>query len=245
MNPRVVDLGCKSGAAMDEFRKKAPEYYGESARAILPSECLGVDRSSDLAPDVRARGYGFLCLDLTAPGAHEKLPPADFYLAWDFLEHLPGKVWSDTVLAAALEKAQAGVWLRMPNFEQDERIGEGALRRMGLRFAWTHWKGHRSHYLTGDALRAVIPHMAQAGLESIQIQVKPRTYIHTTEDPWVVPIEAPVDTVRYHRDLAPKPVKRFDPPLVGQWDVVVVFRRSISRLPGLAEQSNPELCSTP
>jgi len=223
MRTKVVDLGCKLGRALEEFRRAGPRYYGRAAEAVCPAECLGVDRQARYAALVRDRGYGFLGLDLTEPGALERLPRADFYLAWDFLEHLPDKGWSDAVLRAALARARIGVWLRMPSFQQDDDTGEGALRALGLRFTWTRWTGHRSGYLIEEALEAIGLYRKEVNRPAVAVRAEPRGLIRSTEDPRVVPADAPVDTVRYEPGLGAKPLVDFDPPLVGQWDLVVTM----------------------
>jgi hypothetical protein len=105
----------------------------------------------------------------------------------------------------------------MPSFEQDAR-GEGPLRELGLRFSWTDWKGHPTPYRLADAARVV----ESAGSLAREYKVKRgAALIASTRDPRVVPVGAPVDTVRYSHGLGPKPDVAFDPPLVGQWEFLI------------------------
>ena len=218
---KVVDLGTKLGNSIGEFRKKGRMYYGDDIPRIKPAECLGIDMQDKYESDCTKRGYGFLKLDVTAEGALEKLPESDYYLAWDFLEHLPNKVWSTALIKVMLHKARKGVWLRMPSFEQDERTGEAALRKLGLRFAWTDWHGHPSHYLIEDALQAINEYKQESGRGSISTKVRAGKRIRATDDPSVVPIDSPTDTVKYSPQLGHKPVVDLNPHVIGQWEVVI------------------------
>jgi hypothetical protein len=211
---RVVDLGTKRGGALDVFREHGHEYFGEAAVGIQPGECLGVDRSAEYAEEVRAKGYGYLEGDVLE--FFEQPVPVDFYLAFDFLEHMPDKATSQRALERMLQTAQTGVWLRMPSFELDLVHGEGRLRALGLRFAWTHWVGHPSHYLVDDAV-SVIKECSYVK----SYTVSPGRKITSTADPSLVPIDAPIDTVRYETSLGPKRSAAFDPPVYGQWEVRV------------------------
>lgn len=218
---KVVDLGTKLGNAIVEFVKRGDMYFGEEVKLIQPNECLGIDRQSKFSKDLTGRGLQFMELDITAPLSLEKLPQADYYLAWDFLEHLPSTDWSSAVVHLMLHNARRGVWLRMPSFEQDDETGEGVLRKLGLRFAWTNWVGHPSHYTVLDAVTAVNSYCKKMGIPLLRIDIRPGKLIRSTEDPNVVPVEAPIDTVKYSPALGVKTVVDFDPPVVGQWEVII------------------------
>lgn len=216
----VVDMGCKLGNAIQEFVKKGSLYYDDDIRSIKPGDCLGVDRQDRFRGDLEARGYRFLHLDITAENALLQLPAADYYLAWDFLEHLPNLDWVSAVVKVMLHKARKGVWIRMPSFEQDA-TGEGALKEMGLRFAWTNWHGHPSAVLVEDVVRIVNDYKAETLRSSVSLKLKPSKRVMATDDPCVVPIDAPMDTAAYNPNLGVKPVKNLDPPLVAQWEAVI------------------------
>lgn len=209
---RVVDLGTKHGGALDEFRAVGHEFFGDAARGVPPGDCLGVDLKADYRRRVEAKGYRFDAFDVVRePG---RVPPADFVLLWDFLEHLPDVDAASATLRVALDRARVGVWLRMPSFEQDEG-GEAPLRRLGLRFAWTRWHGHPTAYLVEHARSVLLAHPRVD-----RFKVKPGARVETTDDPRVVPEGAPVDTVRYSEGLGPKPAHRLAVPLVIQWEVL-------------------------
>ena len=181
----VVDLGTKKAGALDVFRKHGKMYFGLDAEC-RPDVCLGVDLADKYKDDVKKRGYRFRSADVLSEDFD--WPSADFYLAFDFLEHLPSKEMSAAVLRTMLERARRGVWLRMPSFEQDG-TGEKPLRDLGMRFAWTNWHGHPSHYLVSEA-KSVI----ELVKPDAKVKHKHNKLIHNTHNQDVVPTDAPLDT---------------------------------------------------
>lgn len=216
---RVVDLGCKKGGAILEFIRRGSIYFGPDVSKIANHDCLGVEINPDYKKAIRDLGCNFLQADLSRESDLSDLPEADYYLAWDFLEHLPSVDIGDRVFHAMLELARVGVWLRMPSFEDDLKTGEGALRKLGLRFAWTHWHGHTSFYRLSHAHSVV----GRFGRDKVsRVLVRGNRMISNTNDPAVVPVNAPVDTVKYRPELGKKIYREFDPKLVGQWEFIVV-----------------------
>jgi len=95
-------------------------------------------------------------------------------------------------------------------------MGELPLRRLGLRFAWTDWHGHKSHYRLLDVARALA-----AWPKKFTWTLRRGRTVSSTADECVVPFSAPTDTVKYSPALGRKPAVTFNPPLVGQWDVIL------------------------
>jgi hypothetical protein len=208
---KVVDLGTKKGSAIDVFLKRGKMYYGREIPKILPAQCLGVDRAEKYRKDVEKQGFAFEACNVLEPMS-PCWEEADYFLAWDFLEHLPSIEDSNNVLSWMLLWAQKGVWLKMPSFEQDEQ-GEGQLRRHGLRFAWTHWHGHPSHYKVSDA-RGVIS-------QGVKVKHRHQRIIKNSSSKFIVPVDAPLDTIEYTPELGPKPKVKFDPPVIGCHELIV------------------------
>lgn len=209
---KVVDLGTKLGSSLGVFLDKGSMYYGSHVKQIQPGECLGIDLKDQYQQDVEKRGFQFRAMDVLKDFQY---PVADYYLAWDFLEHLPSIEDSNNVLGAMIDHAVKGVWLKMPSFEQCEE-GEGQLREHGLRFTWTYWKGHPSHYTLADATR-VISRVAPGA----RIKHKHQRIILDSSSKFVVPIDAPIDTNEYKPEHGPKPFVRFDPPVIGCHELIV------------------------
>ena len=216
----VVDLGTKKGAAIVEFLKKGRLYF--RTPKMSRENCLGIDRHSKYRRVVEKAGFQYQDSDLLDDEVLKNLPEANYYLAWHFLEHLPNKRLSHKLVKACLQKAKKGCWFRLPSFQQDKKTGEGALREHGLRFTWTHWHGHPSHYLVEDCQKAIKAWAKKYG-QKPKVVVKPAGYVKTTGNRRVVPIDAPIDTVTYAKSMGAKPNVRFNPPIVDAWEVLVTL----------------------
>ena len=215
IKPKVVDLGTKQGGALGVFLKHGQMYF--DTFGIKPGDCLGIDRKRTYEKAVRKRGYHFKEANIFSD--EFVWPKADYYLAFDFLEHLPDIHASDQVLRRMIENARRGVWLRMPSFEQDEETGEGQLKKLGLRWAWTTWRGHPSHYLKGQACSIIQTSLPQ---RMFRMKVRPNRIMANTSDRSIVPIDAPGEANRFdQKTMGRKPHRKLDPPVVGQWEVIV------------------------
>lgn len=209
---KAIDMGTKKADSLNTFLKHGAMYYGEDVGRIKPKECMGIDRQEKYRKDVERCGFQFLTMDVLKDFNY---PIAEYYLAWDFLEHLPSIEDSNNVLRAMLDHAVKGVWLKMPSFEQDEE-GEGQLRRHGLRFTWTHWHGHPSFYKIEDAM-AVIRRFTP----SARIRHEHQRVIRDSSSKFIVPVGAPLDTTEYTPDLGPKPEVVFRPAVIGCHELIV------------------------
>ena len=226
----VVDLGAKKGHAIDAFRRSRNQFFADDS-PISPDRCLAIDRKIEYWGELESKGYKPLELDLASDEAIANLPEANYYLAWHFLEHVPSKEWSDKIVKAALSKAKYGCWFVLPSFEPDTETGEGALRALGLRWSWSHWIGHPTHYLVQECKDAVNEWFDSEGenLEKgIQVRVLPSGGVtRDTNNHRVVFIDAPIDTTEHDPELEKgrgrKPLVHFDPPLIEEWSVVVRF----------------------
>jgi hypothetical protein len=216
----LVSLGCGLGNTFLEFIRTGAPYFGEDVRMIRPAECLGIDRNYHFHDDLVNRNLQFLQLDLLECDL-AVLPAADYYMAWNYLHaNLPDKEWMAAVVETMIHKARKGVWLRIPSFEQDEATGELALKEFGLRFAWTkRW----SPYLLHDLVTAINAYKVKTKRGSLRLKIKPAARVRTSQEPCVVPENAPLDATEYHPSMGERRVTPFDPPLVSQWDVVVTM----------------------
>ena len=233
----VVDLGTKHGNAIQTFLRLVQNRDNKKVLRVLselnfdPSKiqknlCLGVERpeAESYRNIVEKKGYKFLTLDLSSSLALSTLPVSRVYLLWHFLEHLPDKESSKQAVQSALSQSTGLVWCRLPSFQQDDQTGEGALRKLGLRFSWTHWRGHTSFWLVEDCVNAINEWGLQNPKRKYDILVKPCDYIKDTADKRVVPIGAPIDTNEYARSQGPKSFKTFQPKLAAAWEVIVRFQ---------------------
>jgi hypothetical protein len=233
----VVDLGTKHGNAIDEFRKRglALTLPERSNDLWLPHRCLGVERpqAENYRRIVTDKGYCFELIDCSDERQLKQLPPGNVYLSWHFLEHLPSKNHAYMVTHTALTNATELVWFRLPSFEPDDICGEGVLLRQGCRFTWTNWTGHPTRWLLEDARRAISSWTKQNQDRPYELIVRPGQQMVSIEDPRIVPIDAPVDTVKYHPSLGKKPTNfSFPRPIVAEWEVILRYKKCKS------EQSN-------
>jgi hypothetical protein len=60
-----------------------------------------------------------------------------------------------------------------------------------------------------------------------------RKLIHDSNHPDVVPIGAPINTVKYDPNLGMRPQVQFAPPIVGQWELIVSIQRKASDTPSV------------
>ena len=229
----VVDLGTKKGGAIREFLRKGDVFTKSGIKASCrPINCIGYEREEgeEYRKDVEARGYQFRIANLATEEGIAQLPKARVYLAWHFLEHVPNKDWSARLVKASLDRCQDLAWFRLPSFEQDKRNGEGVLRQHGMRFTWTHWRGHTSHWLVEDCVSAISDWGEANPDRDYTIFIKPADRIKSISSRRVVPIDAPIDTNQYDATMGKKPeVAPFDPPVVAAWEVAVSFNRPLKK----------------
>tara|TARA_R110000824_G_scaffold315681_1_gene502828 strand:- start:479 stop:1210 length:732 start_codon:yes stop_codon:yes gene_type:complete len=236
----IVDLGTKKGNATIEFlqfskrhlqqRKGKPlPYYltQEELSSMSIRNCAGYERKEGekYRKGVEGRGMQFRLADLATDGAIEQLPPAKVYLAWHFLEHVPNKDWSRKLVHASLSNSRWMSWFRLPSFQQDDKTGEGALRKHGMRFTWTNWRGHPSHWLVEDCQEAIQSWAETNKDRPYFLDIRPAGYIRAMDDHRVVPIDTEIDVNKYEKKHGPKPLHiKLEQPIVAEWEVIVRFK---------------------
>lgn len=226
----VVDLGTKHGNALDVFfpRAVAAGLDPEQLATFQLNRCVGYERekAESYRSIVEAKGYQFRLSNLAIEDNLQKLPTSEVYLLWHFLEHLPSKLEAQRVLLAALARTRTMIWLKLPSFQPDGLNGELVLRDRGLRFTWTDWSGHPTPWLLQDCQKTLELWRTQAPDRSYTAKVRPAKFIHNSDDPRVVPVNSPTDTLKYHPKLGrkPNPAIWFKPKVVAEWDVVIQFK---------------------
>ena len=232
MNPEfdIVDLGTKHGWAIDEFRRKGNMYLKlpELFKQIKPQQCVGYERPQmeKYRTIVEKKNYKFRTADLAVDEAIAALPLAKIYLAFHFLEHVPNKDWSRKLVHQSLTNAQHLAWFKLPSFQQDNETGEGVLRQHGMRFTWTTWPNHPSHWLVEDCTDAIKEWSKNFPDRSYNLIVKPYGWINDMANDLVVPIDAPNDVVKYEPKHGPKPLHiKFKQPVISEYEVIVMFNK--------------------
>jgi|TARA_R110000824_G_scaffold115066_3_gene265988 hypothetical protein len=236
----IVDLGTKMGNATIEFLQFSKRHLDQQNNKPLPSyltreefnsidirKCVGYERAEGekYRAQVEGRKMQFRIADLATAGAIEELPPAKVYLAWHFLEHVPNKDWSRKLVHASLSSSRWMSWFRLPSFQQDDATGEGALREHGMRFTWTNWRGHPSHWLVEDCTAAITSWAMDNQDRPYHLSVRPAGYIRSMDDHRVVPIDTEIDVNKYQKKHGPKPLHvKLKQPIVAEWEVIVRFK---------------------
>jgi len=236
----IVDLGTKKGNAVFDFLKFSKRHLAqgknnpsscylkqEELHSITRAGCVGYERKEGekYRKEVEGRGMQFRIADLATDGAIAELPPAKVYLAWHFLEHVPNKDWSRKLVHASLSNSRWMAWFRLPSFQQDDKTGEGALRKHGMRFTWTNWRGHPSHWLVEDCREAIFSWAEENKDRPYGLEIRPAGYIRTMGDHRVVPINTEIDVNKYEKKHGPKPLHiELEQPIVAEWEVIVRFK---------------------
>lgn len=196
-----------------KFNKKLPRSYFRLPPG-QPQEVLCIERQEKYRPSLEKLGFSTLFEDIF----HVKdWPRADVYVACNVLEHFNTVEHSMHVVRKMLEASDVGAWFILPSFQQDTQTGEGVLRKHGLRFNWTSWIGHPSHFCVGHVYEA-IRHFDR----SYSVRVTPSRTLVDNQHPNIVPDLWREDIGQYDpKEHGPKPLVKFDPPIVAEWSVEV------------------------
>lgn len=186
-----LDFGAGDGASL----LRCEEMFGGRG--------LGIDNNPRKVEAAEERGVDVVLGDITT------LPSKKIfrYVCMDnFLEHLPDLDTVRTMLSVASSVATDFLYIAHPSFED-----EAYLRQLGLKQYWHDWTGHPAHILVSDFADL----LAEVGAMPIDL-----AYIREawdSDDPSILPLDAPKDQHRYDLDLhGPKPAIRFERPIYWQ-----------------------------
>jgi len=222
----IVDLGTKHGNAISEFLGKGRQYLTKP-ESLLPKNCVGYERpeGEEYRLIMEKKGFQFRVADLANDLEISLLPPAEVYLAWHFLEHVPNHDWARKLVIASLRNSKQVAWFRLPSFQQDEVTGEGVLRNHGMRFTWTNWTGHPTPWTVQDCIASITEWTSQHPGRSFELIVKPADRVRDMSDERVVPIGTPTNVNKYEPKYGPKPLSiKFSRPIIAAWEVIVRFK---------------------
>ncbi len=224
----LLDLGCGPGRGLDA----AVRRYGV--------EGVGIDLNRRKVVDAQARGLAVYRADIT------ELDPADFpavkYINLDnVLEHLPSLDLVEDILERSCRIASQLVAIRHPSFEDEEYLAS-----LGFKQYWTDWpKVHTAHVL----LRELAAMANRIGV--YRMIVNPIRRAVDSNDPTILPLNAPPNQFRVDRSVGaantgaydptrhdPKPLVTFDRPVYFAFDVILVTG---PQLPHLEYPADPEI----
>jgi SAM-dependent methyltransferase len=193
-----LDIGCGNGGSIDHCQRRFGMGRG-----------LGLDISRSKVEHAVADGFSAICADIRA--AELPLGCVRFASMMDVLEHLPTEKDAIEVLEKLRAVARDFMFIRHPSFEQREYLAE-----LGLKATWTDWKRHPNMMKISGFRRAF------ALLDLTAFVIRPNMSATNSSAPWIVPLDAPVDTFAYDALMhGPKPLVQFDRPVWGKYDIFV------------------------
>ena len=180
-----LDFGCSKGANID--------FTG----TILPgARGLGIDIDPAKIAAANAAGHDALVYDILAL-PEEKI--VDFVTMAHFLEHLFTIEDARKMIAKAISVARHCVVIRQPWFDSD-----GDLLRHGLKFYWSHWRGHRNKMTSLDFHSILSAELARGRIAGFGIHG--RGPVGSSDHTTLLPLDAPMDQHHYDEALhGPKP----------------------------------------
>lgn len=191
-----LDLGCKVGNSIGWAHRK---YGGRG---------LGVDFKPEMIKQARKNGYDAIVGD----ALKLEFPPNSFrYISMmHFLEHLPNEKAVKQILQNCKKWARDFSFIHHPSFEDIEY-----LKKLGFKIDWTDWSGHTAMLTIKDFKRI----FKELGLNDYKIEQE--MLIEDSLHEHIVPLNAPIDTLRYEKKLGPKKKVKFDKPMYGRLEIFV------------------------
>lgn len=205
-----LDLGAGKGDSLESCEKR------------IGGKGLGVDNDPEKIRQAAASGRNVVlggALDI------RHVTGAVSYVVCDnFLEHLPSFADVDAVLEQAAAVATDYIYIRHPSFEDMDYLKE-----LGLKTFWTDWKAHPSMLRVADILDMLRKH----GIYTVK--TVPVMRITDSDDPNVLPVEAPPGQHHYRSDHGqkPQPPIEFERDIFYAFDIVAMLPDSEAQIPML------------
>ena len=135
----------------------------------------------------------------------------------DFLEHLPNMQVAEDIILNLAVPARDFLFIRHPNFDNVDYLAS-----LGLRLTWSDWKGHTNMAHSNEFRKVFERH-------NWDYATLPGKQILDSTNQFVVPLEAPPDTVRYDPELhGPKPRLYFDRFIFSFCDIFVRLNKEMT-----------------
>jgi len=177
----LVDFGCSgSGGSIEAGRA----YFNVS-------RALGLDIDRAKIAKLEARGFPALEVDLANPIAFKGR--VGYSTMLHFLEHLKSVDEVRRAIHNAITATRKVVLVRYPWFDAD-----GYLFENGLKFVWSDWRGHATS-LNSLRMWRLLDSFEQKGLIA-RFQIAGRIPIEDSSHKFIVPLNAPIDTLEYDAD---------------------------------------------
>lgn len=201
-----LDLGCKNGGSIGYCAKRFRTGREKSDYA----KGIGIDINPESVAQARAAGFDAIRQDILKLEIDHKFK---FVTALDFLEHLPDFNEVEKMLKKMSELATDFLFIRHPSFDDVEY-----LKSFGLKITWTDWVGHTAMMKTYDLINM----FNRLGLKQYCFIYKGD--LVDSKNEFVVPLNAPVDSTRYSKELGRKKLIKFEKKVYSQIDIFVALR---------------------
>lgn len=188
------DFGCSYGGNMVFTKKVYPLFRG-----------LGIDLDADKIAKANANSHEAIIYDILR-FPEQKL--VKFVTMVHFLEHLDGLATTKKVIAKAISVATDFIFIRQPWFDAD-----GFLFEAGLKFYWSHWRGHRNKMTTLDFYTILMDERKAGRIRSFRIFGNYK--VTHSDDTTIVPLGTLVDQHHYNamehgkKELINLPIRAF------------------------------------
>lgn len=196
-----IDFGASTGECI-----KFAKLHFKGVRGV------GVDIDPRKVKKMVDAGYDCILADITKMNAPKKC--VKFVTMSHVLEHLPDVEAVKAVLEAAADLASDFLFIRGPNFDDDDY-----LRNLGLKWYWSDWRGHTYHITTATIHKCLD-----------ELSLYDRYLVHfratnTTADPGIHPLSSPIDQHQYDASIHPeKPLNKLDTPVYKEFACFVRLR---------------------
>jgi hypothetical protein len=198
-----LDFGCSGGGSIIYVTRIFPGVRG-----------LGLDVDPRKVAKAKEAGFDAEVCDVASLTAAPD--QVRFVVMSHFLEHLTGRKPAFDCLLAAARVATEFVVIRQPWFDAD-----GYLFGLGLKFYWSHWRGHRYHMTALEMQQCMEALASQGAIE--QYALFGRKPVRDSGDPSVHPLASPVDQHEWDKTVhPPKPSVAFGIPIYRELCAVAV-----------------------
>lgn len=205
---QLIDLGCGRGDTV----AASFERFGVVG--------LGIERNIERVVDAQRRGLAVFQGDLREVDP-SWFPSAAYVSIDNVLEHLPDLDDVRGAIRLAAGMAQRLVFIRHPSFDELDHLAE-----LGCKPYWTDWPGEHVMPLQ---LTELLGLLIEAGIQ--RIEVRPVLRLRTTDDPNLLPLDAPPHQYRLDRRSpgvydprlhGPKPSQPIDRPTWYAFDIFAI-----------------------
>lgn len=198
-----IDFGSGTGGSLASAEKRTG------------SRGIGVELRESKVRRAREEGKNVVQGDIFNVAGTDAV---EFVTIDNVLEHLPTMRHVEAALQSARNVARDFIYIRHPSFED-----ECYLNALGLKQFWTDWTDHPAHIQLSEFMRFAHALGASGWL------MHPVLGTRTSDDPTILPLEAPSDQQHYDRERhGEKESRPFNRTVYYAWDIVIVLNPAVT-----------------